>query len=128
MSDYSKFTVLVVDDHMVILVKNLLVQIGFRHVDTAEDAAGAIARLESTKYDIILSDWNMPNMSGLELLKHVRASANPDLRTIPFILLTAEAKTDNIVAAKQAGVSNYIVKPLTVNLLKQKIDMTLGIT
>ena len=130
MSDvYAKLAVLVVDDHrtMVLIVKGLLQQIGFVDIDMAEDGVTALAKLEKKKYDIVISDWNMPNMDGLELLKRVRTSTNLILKAVPFILLTAESKTDNIIAAKQAGVNNYIIKPLTVGVLKQKLDATLGI-
>lgn len=128
-SVYSKLSLLVIDDHrtMLQIIKTLLQQIGFVHIDIAPDGAKGLSLLESKKYDLVISDWNMPVMDGLELLKYVRKSAKPQVKAVPFILLTAESKTENIIAAKQAGVNNYIIKPLTQAVLKQKIDTTLGI-
>ena len=125
---YAKLVTLVVDDHetMALIIKSLLQQIGFDYITTAEDGVIALDRLTKKKFDLVISDWNMPNMDGLELLKLVRNSPLPGLRTIPFILLTAGTKAENIIAAKEAGVSNYIAKPVTLNVLKDKIDRTLG--
>jgi two-component system chemotaxis response regulator CheY len=128
-SVYNKLSLLVIDDHrtMVEIIKGLLQQIGFAHIDTAMDGQKGLELLVQRKYDLVISDWNMPVMDGLELLKRVRSSTNPQIKAVPFILLTAESKTDNIIAAKQAGVNNYIIKPMTQAVLKQKIDTTLGI-
>lgn len=114
--------ILVVDDYktMVRIIKNLLKQIGFQDVDDAADGGEALAKLKSKSYGLVISDWNMQPMTGYELLKHVRA--DPALANLPFIMVTAEAKSENVVAAKQAGVSNYIVKPFNAQTLKGKIE------
>lgn len=114
--------ILVVDDFSTMrrIIKNLLKQLGYSNVDEAEDGALALARLKSEKYDFVVSDWNMPNMTGLELLQAVRADAS--LKEIKFLMVTAEALQENVVAAVQAGVNNYIVKPFTAETLKEKID------
>lgn len=129
MSKYANYEVLLVDDHrtMLQIVHGLLNEVGFTKVDKALDGVEALKKMASKRYDIIISDWNMPNMNGLEFLKQVRASADPQVKAVPFILVTAEVKPENIIAAKQAGVNNYVAKPLTAQTLKQKIDMTLGI-
>jgi two-component system chemotaxis response regulator CheY len=126
---YSKYALLIVDDHrtMLQIVQGLLQQIGFADIDMAMDGVGALEKMKGKRYDLIISDWNMPNMDGLEFLKHTRASADPQVKAVPFILVTAESKPENIIAAKQAGVNNYVVKPLSLVTLKQKIDATLGI-
>lgn len=128
-SKYANYSLLVVDDHrtMIQIVQGLLRQIGFVNIDPATDGVLALACLEKKRYDLIISDWNMPNMDGLEFLKRVRSSTNNQIKAVPFIMVTAESKTENIVAAKQAGVNNYIIKPLNQATLKQKIDATLGI-
>ncbi|GGF47619.1 response regulator [Azorhizobium oxalatiphilum] len=114
--------VLVVDDYktMVRIIRNLLKQIGFEDVDEASDGTEALAKLKERKYGLVISDWNMEPMTGYELLKRVRDDA--DLSDIPFIMVTAEAKSENVIAAKKAGVSNYIVKPFNAQTLKGKID------
>ncbi|MGU3496086.1 response regulator [Xanthobacteraceae bacterium A53D] len=116
--------VLVVDDYktMVRIIRNLLKQIGFEDVDEASDGTEALAKLKERKYGLVISDWNMEPMTGYELLKRVREDADADLSTIPFIMVTAEAKSENVIAAKKAGVSNYIVKPFNAQTLKGKID------
>jgi len=126
---YGKYSALVVDDHrtMLDIVHSLMLQIGFNDVDTAQDGVAALQKLTNKKFDLIISDWNMPNMDGLELLKRVRSSPNSQIKAITFVLVTGEAKPENILAAKQAGVNNYIVKPLSMVTLKQKLDKTLGI-
>ncbi len=118
--------ILVVDDFksMVMIVDSLLRQMGFKNIDQASDGAKALEKIGVEKYDLILSDWNMEPMSGLDLLKAVRA--NPGTSKIPLILITAESKPDNIIAAKKAGVSNYIVKPFTGATLKEKMTAVLG--
>ena len=114
--------ILVVDDYntMIRIVRNLLKQLGFENVDDAADGSAALAKMRGRKYGLVISDWNMEPMTGYELLKQVRA--DPELNTTPFIMVTAESKTENVVAAKQAGVNNYIVKPFNAETLKHKID------
>ena len=114
--------VLVVDDYstMVRIIRNLLRQVGFTNVDDASDGISALRRLREKQYRLVISDWNMEPMSGYELLKEMRA--DPDLASVPFIMITAESKTENVIAAKKAGVSNYIVKPFNAATLKAKID------
>ena len=118
--------VLIVDDYktMLRIIRNLLKQIDFCNVDEASDGAEALARLRAGHFGLVISDWNMAPMSGLDLLQAVRADAQ--LRMLPFIMITAESKTENVVAAKQAGVSNYIVKPFNAETLKSKISAVLG--
>ena len=117
--------VLVVDDYSTMrrIIRNLLNQIGFTDVDEADSGASAYRKMRVRQFGLVISDWNMEPMTGLELLKLVRADA--DLKAIPFIMVTAESKTDNVVAAKQAGVSNYIVKPFNAETLKGKIAQVL---
>jgi two-component system chemotaxis response regulator CheY len=114
--------VLVVDDYntMIRIIRNLLKQLGFDHVDDAADGAGALAKLRKHRYGLVISDWNMEPMSGYELLQEVRA--DPELAATPFIMVTAESKTENVIAAKKAGVSNYIVKPFNAQTLRNKIE------
>ncbi|MDP2619533.1 MAG: response regulator [Hyphomicrobiales bacterium] len=118
--------VLVVDDYrtMVRIIRNLLSQIGFSDVDEAMDGTEALQKLRRRPYGLIISDWNMEPMSGYELLKEVRQDDR--LTCTPFIMVTAESKAENVVAAKQAGVNNYIVKPFNAATLKSKIDMVFG--
>jgi len=114
--------VLVVDDYktMIRIIKNLLRQIGFKDVDDAADGSEALEKIKAKKYGLVISDWNMEPMTGFELLKQVRA--NPETAELPFIMVTAEAKSENVVAAKKAGVNNYIVKPFNAQTLKGKIE------
>lgn len=118
--------VLVVDDYqtMVRILKNLLKQIGFNDVDDASDGQAALEKLRAKKYGLVISDWNMAPMTGYELLQQVRADA--ELGSLPFIMVTAEAKTENVVAAKKAGVNNYIVKPFNAETLRSKISAVFG--
>ena len=118
--------ILVVDDYgtMIRIIRNLLKQIGFENVDDAGDGSAALARMQARRYGLVISDWNMEPMTGYDLLREVRAS--PELSTTPFIMITAESKTENVIAAKKAGVSNYIVKPFNVATLKTKIEAVLG--
>jgi two-component system chemotaxis response regulator CheY len=113
--------ILVVDDFATMrkVIRNLLKQGGYENVVEAEDGVSALRVLKSQKIDLVISDWNMPNMTGLELLKAVRA--DDDLKTTPFLMVTAEALQDNVIAAVKAGVSNYIVKPFTAEVLNEKI-------
>jgi two-component system chemotaxis response regulator CheY len=114
--------VLVVDDYntMVRIIRNLLKQIGFEHVDDASDGSAALLKMRERQYGLVISDWNMEPMTGYALLQEVRA--DPALSQTPFIMVTAESKTENVIAAKKAGVSNYIVKPFNAQTLKSKID------
>ncbi len=113
--------ILIVDDFATMrkVVRNLLKQVGYENIVEAEDGALALRALKSQKIDFIISDWNMPNMNGLELLKAVRADG--DLGKTPFLMVTAEALQENVIAAVKAGVSNYIVKPFTAEVLNDKI-------
>ncbi len=113
--------ILVVDDFATMrkVVRNLLKQVGYEDIVEAEDGVMALRALKSQKIDVIISDWNMPNMSGLELLKAVRGDA--ELAKTPFLMVTAEALQDNVVAAVKAGVNDYIVKPFTAEVLNEKI-------
>ena len=122
----ANMKILVVDDFSTMrrIVKNLLKDIGFTNFDEAEDGNVAMAKLKSDKFDFIISDWNMPGMTGIELLKAVRA--DEDLKGIPFLMVTAEKTQVNVVEALQAGVSNYVVKPFTSAVLKEKIDKIFG--
>ena len=117
---------LVVDDmaSMVKIIESLLRQLGFRNIDTASDGQQALQKLKAAQYDFVLSDWNMQPMNGFDLLKAIRADAA--IGKIPVILITAESKVENIVAAKQAGVNNYIVKPFNAATLKDKLSTVLG--
>ena len=117
-----KMPVLVVDDYstMVRIIRNLLRQLGFADVDDASDGAAALDKMRSKRYGLVISDWNMEPMTGFDLLQQVRA--DPELETTPFIMVTAESKTENVIAAKKAGVNNYIVKPFNAQTLKAKIE------
>jgi two-component system chemotaxis response regulator CheY len=114
--------ILVVDDYhtMIRIIRNLLRQLGFDDIDDASDGSVALAKLRDKRYGLVISDWNMEPMTGYELLKQVRS--DPQLNAIPFIMVTAESKTENVIAAKQAGVSNYIVKPFNADTLRNKIE------
>jgi two-component system chemotaxis response regulator CheY len=114
--------VLVVDDYntMIRIIRNLLKQVGFAHVDDASDGGAALTKMRATKYGLVISDWNMEPMTGFDLLKEVRA--DKALKETPFIMITAESKTENVIAAKKAGVNNYIVKPFNAETLRTKIE------
>jgi two-component system, chemotaxis family, chemotaxis protein CheY len=113
--------VLVVDDYSTMrrIVRNLLQQVGFKNIDEAEDGGSALRKLRDSHFGLVISDWNMEPMSGFQLLQEVRADHK--LKKMPFIMVTAESKTESVVAAKKAGVSNYIVKPFTADTLKERI-------
>ncbi|MBG0778039.1 MAG: chemotaxis response regulator CheY [Desulfovibrionaceae bacterium] len=115
-------TVLVVDDFSTMrrIVKNILRQIGFTRIEEADDGTTAWTTINRGGIDFVVSDWNMPQMTGIELLRKVRASE--EFAKLPFLMVTAEAQQENIIEAAQAGVSNYIVKPFTADTLKAKID------
>ena len=117
--------VLIVDDYktMLRIIRNLLKQIDIENVEEASDGQEALGKLRAGNFGLVISDWNMAPMTGLDLLKEVRA--DPRLKDTPFIMITAESKTENVVAAKQAGVSNYIVKPFNAETLREKIETVL---
>ena len=119
-------SILVVDDYNTMrrIVKNLLKQLGFDNVDEAADGGEAFGKCQEKLYGLIISDWNMEPMTGMELLKKVRADEK--LKNTPFIMVTAESKPENVIAAKQAGVSNYIVKPFNAETLKGKLSAVIG--
>ena len=118
--------VLIVDDYktMLRIIRNLLKQIDFNNVEEATDGVEALAKMRTNNFGLVISDWNMAPMTGLQLLQEVRADTR--LKQTPFIMITAESKTENVIAAKQAGVSNYIVKPFNAETLKGKIEKVLG--
>ena len=117
--------ILIVDDYATMrrIIRNLLSQLGFRQVEEAANGETALEALRSKEFGLVISDWNMEPMTGLQLLKEIRQDAR--LSALPFIMVTAESKTENVVAAKQAGVSNYIVKPFNAETLKTKIASVL---
>jgi len=118
--------VLVVDDYqtMIRIIRNLLNQLGFKNIEEAKDGKQALEKLNAGKFGLVISDWNMEPMTGFELLQQVRASEH--LKATPFIMVTAESKTENVIAAKKAGVNNYIVKPFNAETLKGKLKAVLG--
>jgi two-component system chemotaxis response regulator CheY len=122
----TSMPVLVVDDYktMIRIIRNLLKQLGFVNVDEASDGSSALGMMREKQYGLVISDWNMVPMTGYELLREVRADDH--LSRTPFIMVTAEPKTDNVIAAKKAGVNNYIVKPFNAATLKAKIDAMFG--
>ena len=121
MSD-PKMKFLVVDDFSTMrrIVRNLLKELGFTNVDEAEDGLIALQKLNTLPFDFVVTDWNMPNMDVLTLLQNIRA--NPSLKHLPVLMITAEAKKENIIAAAQAGASGYIVKPFTAATLSEKLE------
>lgn len=126
MSLNASTPILVVDDYktMLRILRNLLKQLGFNNIDEATDGTMALSKLRSKHYGLVISDWNMEPMTGYELLKEVRADNK--LGKMPFIMVTAESKTDNVIAAKKAGVNNYIVKPFNAATLKTKLTSVFG--
>jgi two-component system chemotaxis response regulator CheY len=122
----TSIPVLVVDDYktMIRIIRNLLKQLGFEDVDEAADGTEALGKMKERRYGLVISDWNMEPMTGYELLKQVRADSS--LSKTPFIMVTAESKTENVIAAKKAGVNNYIVKPFNAPTLKSKIEAVFG--
>jgi two-component system chemotaxis response regulator CheY len=122
----TSMPVLVLDDYktMIRIIRNLLKQLGFANVDEAGDGSAALDMMRLKQYGLVISDWNMEPMTGYELLREVRADDR--LSRTPFIMVTAESKTNNVIAAKKAGVNNYIVKPFNAATLKAKIDAVFG--
>ena len=118
--------ILIVDDYktMLRIIRNLLKQLGFDNVEEATDGSAALQKLRESKFDLVISDWNMEPMTGIQLLREVRADEN--MKKLPFIMVTAESKTENVVIAKEAGVSDYIVKPFNAATLKSKLIGVLG--
>lgn len=117
---------LIVEDRDVMLkiIRRLLVQVGYGRIDEAANGLQAIEKIRHKRYDLILSDWNMDGMSGFELLKSIRA--NPETQATPFILVTAEAKRENILAARAAGASGYLVKPFKLDVFERTLDGVLA--
>ena len=126
MSVDMNMNILIVDDYktMLRIISNLLKQLGFKNIEEATDGSEALRKLREGNFGLVISDWNMAPMTGLQLLKEVRADG--ELKPLPFIMVTAESKTENVVEAKTAGVSNYIVKPFNAETLKQKLSSVLG--
>ena len=126
MSVDMNMNILIVDDYktMLRIIRNLLKQLGFNNVDEATDGSMALQKLRDKDYGLVISDWNMEPMTGIQLLREVRADSK--LNSLPFIMITAESKTENVVAAKEAGVNNYIVKPFNAATLKTKLSSVLG--
>ena len=126
MSVDMQMNILIVDDYktMLRIIRNLLKQLGFNNVDEATDGSMALQKLRDKDYGLVISDWNMEPMTGIQLLREVRADAK--LKALPFIMITAESKTENVIAAKKAGVSNYIVKPFNAATLKTKMEAVFG--
>lgn len=114
--------ILIVDDFPTMrrIIKNLLKDLGFENVDEAEDGAMGLEKLRNGNFDFVVSDWNMPNLDGLEMLKAIRA--DPNLSKLPVLMVTAEAKKENIIAAAQAGANGYVVKPFTAATLEEKLN------
>ena len=117
-----KLKILIVDDFSTMrrIIRNLLKELGFTNVDEAEDGAVALQKLQAEKFELVLADWNMPNMDGLQLLQSIRST--PALSHLPVLMITAEAKKENIIIAAQAGASGYIVKPFTAATLAEKLQ------
>ncbi len=118
--------ILVVDDYstMVRILRNLLKQLGYENVDDASDGSQALTMIQNKQYGLVISDWNMEPMTGYDLLRQVRSRS--ETMRLPFIMVTAESKTENVIAAKKAGVNNYIVKPFNAQTLRGKIDAVFG--
>jgi two-component system chemotaxis response regulator CheY len=122
----KKMPIMIVDDYSTMrrILRNLLMQLEFDNIDEAADGTEALQKLRTGQFGLIISDWNMQPMTGLDLLRDVRSDAK--LKHIPFIMITAESKTENVITAKQSGVSNYIVKPFNAEILKSKIESVMG--
>ena len=126
MSVDKNMPILIVDDYktMLKIIRNLLSELGFTNVEEASDGTQALEKLRTQSFSLVISDWNMEPMTGYDLLRTVRADEK--LKRIPFIMVTAEAKTENVVAAKEAGVNNYIIKPFTAATLRSKLSAVVG--
>ena len=126
MATDKSLPILIVDDYktMIRIIRNLLKQLGFSDVDDASDGSEALEKMRQKRYGLVISDWNMEPMTGYEFLRTVRT--DDMLGRTPFIMVTAESKTENVIAAKKAGVNNYIVKPFNAATLKSKIDTVFG--
>ena len=126
MSVDKSMDILIVDDYktMLRIIRNLLKQLGFENVDEATDGTAALRKIREWPYGLVISDWNMEPMTGIELLREVRADEK--VKGTPFIMVTAESKTENVIAAKRAGVNNYIVKPFNAETLKRKMNAVIG--
>ncbi len=124
----KQLQLLIVDDHktMLRIVRNILEQIGFENIDEASDGTEALQKLVRKKYDLVISDWNMMPMTGLQLLQFIRTDQTYNHKKVPFIMVTAESKVENIMEAKKAGVDNYIVKPFNAVTMEEKIKSTLA--
>jgi two-component system chemotaxis response regulator CheY len=122
----TSIKILIVDDFATMrrIMKNILKQLGFLNITEADDGTTALEQLNANKFDLIISDWNMPKMSGLDLLKTVRSTG--EFSKIPFLMVTAEAQKQNVIEAVQAGVSNYVVKPFTAEAISEKLEKILG--
>lgn len=122
----TNIKILIVDDFATMrrIVKNILVQLGYKNIIEADDGTSALTVLKNEKVDLIISDWNMPKMTGLDLLKAIRG--NDATATLPFIMVTAEAQQDNIIQAVKAKVSQYIVKPFTAETMQEKLAKVFG--
>ncbi|PIE71472.1 MAG: response regulator [Deltaproteobacteria bacterium] len=122
----TSIKVLIIDDFSTMrrILKNILKQLGFTNITEADDGTTALEVLQKQDVDLIISDWNMPKMTGIDLLKRVRADAR--LKNIPFLMVTAEAQKQNVIEAVQAGVSNYVVKPFTAESISNKLEKILG--
>ena len=122
----KNMNILIVDDYktMLRILRNLLRQLSFMNIEDAIDGTMALQKLRQAQFGLVISDWNMEPMTGIELLREVRA--DDKLKAIPFIMITAESKSENVIAAKEAGVSNYIVKPFNAETLKSKMSSVLG--
>ena len=119
-------TILIVDDYktMLRIIRNMVKQLGFNDVDEATDGAAALPKLRGKDYNFVISDWNMEPMTGYQLLKEIRS--DDKMQETPFIMITAESKTESVIAVKKAGVNNYIVKPFNVATLKTKMTSVIG--
>lgn len=120
---YQNLKFLVVDDFSTMrrIIRNLLKELGYLNIEEAEDGAQALSKIERGDFDFIVSDWNMPNMDGITMLKNIRASSNPKIAKLPVLMVTAEAKKENIIEAAQSKASGYVVKPFTSATLEEKL-------
>jgi len=118
--------ILVVDDFSTMrrFIRNILDQLGYREVEEADDGDSALEKLRGTRFDLVIADWNMPRMNGLDLVKAIRA--DEELKTIPVLMVTAEASKENIIEAVKSGASGYVVKPFSSDVLKEKIEKVLS--